>query len=170
MKTKAQKQVILENLSQDVQKQQSMVFVDYKGLTVPALEKIRQQLKEVGAKFQVVKKTLFERTLTEQGITGNIKEKEGQLAVVFSFEDALVPVKKIYEFTKEFEQLKIVGGYAENQVQTAEVMTQFAQVPSREELLGRLVGSIASPMTGFVTVLQGNIKGLITVLSEKAKT
>lgn len=168
-KTKAQKAATLKGLGEHVEKQHSILFVDYKGIKVKELLLLRKQLKELGAKLQVAKKTLLKKALHEKGIDVDLKGMEGQVAAVFAFEDAFSPVKSVAAFAKTAENLKILGGYIENQVRGADTMKEIALLPSKEELLGRLVGSIASPMSGFLNVMQGNIKGLIITLNAMTK-
>ena len=91
------------------------------------------------------------------------------MAAIFSFQDAFSPIKNVAAFARTAEKLKILGGYIENQVRDANTMKEIASLPSKEQLLSRLVGSIASPMSGFLNVMQGNIKGLVRVLAQ-AKT
>ena len=148
-----------------MEKQSSVVFVDYKGIKVKDLAELRKQLKEGEARFQVVKKTLLSKTLAEKGIEVNSKELSGQLALVFSFGDPLSGIKKAYTFAKNNEHLKFLGGYFENHVMDESQIKELALLPSREELLSRLLGSLASPIQGFASVLQGNIKGLVIALS-----
>lgn len=165
MKTKAQKAVTLKGLGEHIEKQHSILFVDYKGLKVKELLLLRKQLKDVGAKLQVAKKTLLKKALQEKGIDVDLKGMEGQIAAIFSFQDAFLPIKSAAAFSKTAENLKILGGYIENQIRDANTMKEIASLPSKEELLGRLVGSIASPMSGFLNVMQGNIKGLVVALN-----
>ena len=168
-KTKDQKAATLQGLGEHIEKQHSILFVDYKGLKVKELLLLRKQLKDLGAKLQVAKKTLLKKALEEKGIHVDLKGMEGQVAAVFSFQDAFSPAKCVATFAKTAEKLKILAGYIENQVRDGNTMKEIAFLPSKEELLGRLAGSIASPMSGFLNVMQGNIKGLIRVLAQ-AKT
>ena len=164
-KTKAQKATTLKGLGEHVEKQHSIVFVNYKGIKVKELLLLRKQLKGLGAKLQVAKKTLLKRALKEKGIEMDLKSMDGQIAAIFAFEDAFSPVKSVATFARTAESLKILGGYIENQVRDASTMREIASLPPKEELLGRLVRSIASPMSGFLNVMQGNIKGLVVALS-----
>jgi large subunit ribosomal protein L10 len=95
---------------------------------------------------------------------------EGQIGAIFAFEDPFAPMKAANAFAKTHEHLKILGGYFENEIQSAVSIVAIASLPSREELLARLVGTLAAPMSGFARVLQGNIKGLVYVLAQRAKT
>lgn len=168
-KTKAQKAETLKGLGENVGKQASILFINYKGLKVKELILLRKQLKDLGAKLQVAKKTLLKKALQERGIDMDLKNMEGQVAAIFSFQDAFSPVKAVAAFARTAENIKILGGYIEGLVRGADAMKEIASLPAKAELLGRLVGSIASPMSGFLNVMQGNIKGLIRVLAQ-AKT
>ena len=168
-KTKAQKQTILNQLALHLQKQRAMVFVDYKGLKVKDMLTLRDQLKQVGSKLVVAKKTLLSRVMKEKGIGVDLKGMDGQIGAIFAFEDSFAPMKTANTFAKTNENLKIVGGYFENEIQSAASIVAIANLPSKEELLTKLVGTLAAPMAGFATVLQGNIKGLVYILAQKAR-
>ena len=164
-KTKAQKQSILTQVTESLKDQQSVLFVDYKGIGVKDLSLLRKQLKEVGAKLEVVKKTLLTKAFSKEGIDIDFKGMDGQIAAIYSFEDPVAGAKTAHTFSKGNEHLKLLAGYMESQLLTKEQVMQLAQLPSREQLLGRLVGTLAAPMQGLVTVLEGNIKGLVVVLT-----
>ncbi len=168
-KTKQQKLEILKELQKNLQKQVSLVFINYKGLSAKDLVDFRRELREKEAQMMVVKKTLLQKALREKGIETDVKRMEGQLGVVFAYGDPIAAIKNTHTFARAHESLQILGGYFENEIQNAAVMVKIASLPGREELLARLVGTMVSPMTGLVSVLQGNMKGLLYVLS-KAKT
>ena len=89
-----------------------------------------------------------------------------EIALVLGYKDEVSPAKLVWQTSKTNQNLKIIGGFMNNKLMTAEEVATLAQLPSREELLAKMVGSMASPMSGFLTVLQGNIKGLVRVLSQ----
>ncbi|OHA62872.1 MAG: 50S ribosomal protein L10 [Candidatus Wildermuthbacteria bacterium RIFCSPHIGHO2_12_FULL_45_9] len=163
-KTRVQKQAILEQFKDGLAKQNAIVFVNYKGMGAKEMIAIRTQLKKIGSKLTVTKKTLLKKALADKGMTAEVPAGTAQLATVFAFEDPAPVIKSIAGFARTSERVKILGGYFEGQTQSAEQMNAIAMLPSREELLGMLVGTIAAPMTGFVTVLEGNIKGLVVAL------
>lgn len=165
-KTKAQKQTILNQLAENLAKQQAMVFVDYKGLKVKDMLELRDQLKQAGSKLVVAKKTLLAKVMKEKGIGIDLKSMDGQIGAIFAFEDSLAPMKTANTFAKTNENLKIVGGYFENEIHSAASIVAIASLPGKEELLAKLVGTLAAPLSGFVSVLQGNIKGLMRVLAQ----
>jgi large subunit ribosomal protein L10 len=166
---KEQKQDIIKDLQENIDKQKSMVFVDFTGLKAKDILELKKGLKETDSVLKVCKKTLLNLALTAKKIAVNVKDLQGQIAVVFGFKDEIGPAKAIYQFTKENENLKILGGFIENEFQDTEYLTALAQLPSKQELLAKLVGSINSPVSKFANVLQGNIKGLLRVLAN-AKT
>ena len=171
-KTKEQKNKILQELKEKIAEQKAMIFVDFTGLKVKDLFRLRNELKEKKSQFLVSKKTLIKKALQENKIEANPEEMNGEIALVFGFEDELAPIKTIYNFSKQNDNLKILGGYIESQKQeflNSEAIITLGQLPSKQELLARLVGSISAPISNFNNVLQANIKGLIYVLAQ-AKT
>ena len=168
-KTKQQKQEILNQLSENLNQQKALVFIDFKGLKVGDMTTLRSQLKEAGSRLVVAKKTLFSKVLKKKGIEADLKSIDAQIGTIFAFENPMTPLRIVNTFAKTNENVKIVGGYFENELQSASSIVAIANLPTKDELLARLVGTIAAPMSGLATVLQGNIKGLITVLS-KIKT
>ncbi|MFH1584582.1 MAG: 50S ribosomal protein L10 [Patescibacteria group bacterium] len=168
-KTKSQKQEIEEGLKEKLERQKALVFVDYRGLGVKDLNVLRSQLRAKEAQMQVVKKTLLSRALAEHGIAMNLRPLEGQLAAVFAFGDPLAALKEVYVFGKKAGKLNILAGFLEGREMDGATLQRISLLPSREQLLGQLVGTMAAPLTGFMGVLQGNIKGLVYILAQKAK-
>ena len=163
--TKTQKQKILEELKEKIARQKAMIFVDFTGLKVKDLSNLRKKIKMVGDEIKVAKKTLLELALKSAKLETEIKKIPGEIAVVFGYKDEVSPAKTVYQFSKENQNLKILGGFLENKFREAQDFVTLAQLPTREELLAKLVGSISAPVSNFVSVLQANIKGLIYALS-----
>jgi len=166
--TKEQKKEILETLKEKIAAKKAMIFVDFKGLKVQDLFELRNKLREIGAEFMVAKKTLMKIAFQEKKIKVDPNELEGQIALVFGFENELAPAKAVYNFSQENPNLKILGGFIESQAQEfldSEAMITLGQIPSREELLAKLTGSISAPIFNLVNVLGGNLKGLLYALS-----
>jgi len=164
-KTKEQKKKELESLKEKIKKQKTMIFVDFSGLKVENMSQLRRALKKSDSELKVAKKTLMKLALKDAGMENDISGLEGEIALVLGYGDQIIPAKLVYEFSKENPSLKILGGFFENQFKSAEDFIVLAQIPSKQELLARLVGSISSPITGFVRVLEANLKGLVYVLS-----
>jgi len=163
---KEQKKNIVKELKDNIAKQKAVVFVSVKGLKASELFDLRKQLKESNCLLSVAKKTLLKIAFKENKIELNEKELEGQVALVFGFEDEIAPAKTAYNFSLKNENLKILGGFLENQLRNMEEIIILAKIPSKQELLAKFIGNIKVPMSGFVNALQGNIKGLVYVLSQ----
>ena len=157
--------IILKRQNKKIKKQTTIIIVDFTGLKVVEAFDLRKQLKAVNAELKVAKKTLIQIALKNNNLDKNIREMNGEIALVFGYNDEILPAKVVYDFSKKNENLKILGGFFEKEFQGAEKFIELAKLPSKEELLGRLVGSISSPLTGFVRSLQYNIKGLVFALN-----
>lgn len=167
--TKEKKQKSLKDLKEKISKQKSVIFADFSKVNSKDLFSLRKKLKEAGCALKVGKKTLIRIAFGQSNISFWNKMKSsmpGQLALVFGIEDEIAPARISNQFSKTNENFKILGGIFENRFIEKEKVLALANLPSREELLRKIVGSIASPLSGFITVLQGNIKGLVVVLSK----
>lgn len=169
--TRQQKKEKIADLKKNTEKQNIIIFVDFSGLKVKDMSELRRKLKSTNAVLKVAKKTLF--TLALDNYNSNLAKEasklEGQVAAIFGFEEIIPPAKVIYQFALQNPNLKILGGYLEGKFREAREIITLAQLPSREGLLAQLVATISAPVTSFINVLQGNLKGLIYVLA-KAKT
>ena len=167
--TKVQKQKILDELKEKIAKQKVMIFADFTGLKVKDLSNLRKKIKAADGEIKVAKKTLLGLAVKGAGLEFEAKKIKGEIALVFGYKDEISLTKIIYQFAEANPNLKILGGFLENQFRTAEEIITLAQLPAKEELLSGLVRSVSAPISNFINVLQGNIKGLIIVLA-KAKT
>jgi large subunit ribosomal protein L10 len=167
--SKEQKKKIVDKLKKNIDEQKSMVFVAIDNLKTKELSSLRKRLKEKECLLTVVKKTLMGLAFKSKKIEIEKDKLKGELALVFGFSDEISPANITYKFGSENKNLKILGGYFENKFREREEIVALAQISSRGELYQKVVGSIFAPVSNFVNVLQGNIKGLINVLA-KAKT
>lgn len=163
--TKEQKQKTLKELKERIGKQKAIAFANIAGLKVADLTKLRRAMKKQDCELKVAKKTLTALALKEKGILPDLKKMQGEIALAFAYKDEIAVFNILNDFLKEHEQLKILGGLVQNEFLGEEKALILAQLPARDQLLARLAGSIASPLSGLVYVLQGNIKGLINVLA-----
>ncbi len=161
--TRAKKEEIVENLKEKLSKAKTVIFARYKGLTVKDLTDLRNQLKEQEGEGWVVKNTLTKIALGKKTDVPN-KILKGQTALFFSYKDELASPKIVYKFAQGKENLVIKGGIFESRFIEANEVLKLAQIPSREELLGKIVGSLNSPISGFVGALRGNILNLLYTL------
>lgn len=170
MQTKKQKEEVVKELSEKLIKTKAAVFADYTGLSVAKLTELRRKLLAQSAELKVAKKTLIDISFKQSGIADvDTKNMSGQVAVVFGYQDEVSPAKILNDFAKKNEQLKILGGILENKFIDTLSVVSLAKLPTRQELLGKLVGTIAAPMSGMLNVLQGNMRGLVQVLSQIKK-
>ncbi len=167
-KTKEEKRKIIDDLKEKILNQKILIFVDFRGLKTKDLSLLREKLKEKEAIFKVVKKTLLKIALEELKIeiSEKVKELEGELALIFGFGDEISIAKEVYKFSKENENLKILGAFFEGKLLKREKIIEMSQLPTKNEMLQRLLKSISSPLTNLIYVLEGNIKGLLYVLRE----
>lgn len=171
-KTKEQKQAAIKDLKEKIAASKASVFIDFSNVDSKALFKLRDDLKKEGCNMMVTKKTLLKRVLDSMGendLAKKIGEIKGQLALVFGFEDEIAPSRICYEAGKENENIKLLAGVLGSEYQKKEQVLELAKLPSRQELLGRLVGSLNSPVSRFVHVLKGNLNNLVYALKEIQK-
>ncbi len=158
----------LEEAQQKVDKATAMFFVEYTGLTHKQLEEARMELSKANAELAVVKNTLMNIALTSKKV--DAKEKlTGQKATLFSYEDPIQTAKVLTAFIKKYGLPKISFGVFEGDIIDEAMITKLATLPSKEILVGKLLGLLSSPMSGLVYVLNGNITKLALVLKEIEK-
>lgn len=165
-KSKEQKREILQNLKEKIASSRSVVFTNFEGLGVKENEELRNRLKQEGGEYYVPKKTLLKMALEEAGISDvNPRNIDGKLAVVFGYEDEIMPAKIVDEFREKHEnKVEFAGGILENSFLTPEKVGELAQMPSKQELQAKLVGTLASPMSGLVNTMAGNMRNLVYAL------
>lgn len=167
--TKEQKKKTLEELRDKIARQKAIVLLSITGLKVKDISELRKALKTVGAELKVVKKTLADIIFKENKMEFDKDSFKTEVGFVFGFEDEIAPAKTIYQLSKENENFKILGGFMGKNVKGMEEMLLLAQLPSRQELFAKLVGSLSSPVSGLVYVLKGNLKGLVLALNAISK-
>lgn len=164
-KTRVQKQGTVEELVDVLKGAKSAVFATYEKLPVKEIETLRRSAKEQGVYYMVVKKTLLQIAMKEAGYDVDAKAIPGNFATLFGFEDEVAPAKIVAAFAKEHEAMKIVGGALERKSMDAASVKALAKLPNKQELRGMFVHTLQAPITGFVNVLAGNLRGLVQVLN-----
>lgn len=166
-KTKIQKQEDLRSLEVKIKEAKSIVFAAYNALGVKETEELRNQLRKEDGEMVIAKKTLLNLALKAAEIEGaNAKGFEGQVAVLFSNTDEVAAAKLLKEFKKaNKDKVDFAGGILEGKFITKEGVTALADLPSKQQLLAQLVGTINAPVSGFVNVLAGNLRGLVNVMN-----
>jgi len=166
MLTKQQKIELVRNLAEKIKAAKSAIVVDYKGLKVKDATSLKKTLRVGGVDYLVIRKTLLDIALKNAGIEGmDVKAMEGQIALSLSNADEISGAKIIDTFAKTNENIKILGGILGKQIMNAKEAKALAKIPSKEELLAKLVGTLNAPVSGFVNVLAGNLRSLCNVLN-----
>ena len=147
------KQPIVEEISASIKDAQSVVLVDYRGLTVEQDTQLRKQLREAGITYKVYKNTMMNFAFKGTDCEGLVPYLEGPSAIAISKDDATAPARILCNFAKKAKALEIKGGVVEGSVYDSKGIEAISNVPSREELLGKLLGSIQSPITNLARVL-----------------
>ena len=147
------KKPVIEEISESVKDAQSVVLVDYRGLTVEQDTNLRKQLREAGVTYKVYKNTMMNFAFKDTDFEALAPYLEGPSAVAISKEDATAPARVLTKFAKTAPKLEIKGGVVEGVCYDAKGMDAIAKIPSREELLSKLLGSIQSPITNFARVM-----------------
>jgi large subunit ribosomal protein L10 len=163
--SKVQKQNILEDLKEKVARQKAMVLVGVTGLKVKDLSDLRKKLKASDGNLQVIKKTLIEKAFKENKLDFDKGQYKEEIALAFGFKDEILPAKAVYQAGLNNDKVKILGGFINNEFNGAESIIALAKLPSRDQLLAKLVGSLSAPVSNFVYALNYNIKGLVYVLT-----
>lgn len=163
MLTKSQKEHLVKEIKELVDQNKIVVMADFRGLTVKDMTDLKKDIRESGGRMQVIKKTLVNVALKEKGIDFDTRDYTGPLAFIFGPDETVVP-KKIWSFSRKNDKLKIEGGLLDKAIVTKSEIEALAKLPSREDLLGKLVGTIQGPVSGFVHVLSGTVGSFVNVL------
>ena len=145
---------IVQEISDSIKDAQSVVIVDYRGLTVAEDTQLRKQLREAGVTYKVYKNTFMNFAFKGTEFESLSEVLEGPNAVAISTTDATAPARIIAEFAKKAPKLEIKAGVVEGNFYDAEGMKTISSIPSREVLLSKLLGSIQSPITNFARVIK----------------
>ena len=164
-KTRAQKAEIVDELADKLGRMKAAVFTSISGYTMKDADSLRAKGRAEGVEVMVAKKTLLEKAFKQSGLEVDAKAFEGSVLTTVGFQDEVAAAKLMATFLKDREGMKILGGILEGKMVDAASVKTLAKLPSKQELLGMLVGTINAPVSGFVRVLGGNLRGLATVLT-----
>lgn len=148
------KQPVVAEISEAVKDAASVVLVDYRGLTVEQDTALRKNLREAGVTYKVYKNTMMVRAFEGTDFAQLGEYLEGPSAIAISKTDATAPAREIAKFAKTAPKLEIKGGVVEGTLYDAKGMESIATIPSRDELLSKLLGSLQSPITNFARVIK----------------
>jgi large subunit ribosomal protein L10 len=165
--SREKKRKILEELKEKIGRQKIMIFIDFTGVKSKDLFSLRKKLKETGNEIKVAKKTLINLALKEKDLNViDVRKILGEVAVIFGMKDEISSAKIVYEFLKENKNLKILGGILEKKFILPEKIEELAKLPTKEELLAKLVSELSAPISNFVYILKSIPQSLVFVLSQ----
>jgi large subunit ribosomal protein L10 len=170
-KEKETKQVVMGQLTATLNKAAIAVVMDYRGLSVADMSVLRKLLHPLQATFTVAKNTLARRVFKDAGQTDVAEALKGPTALLVGRSDQVAPLKAVLEFLKKAKKTdnKVRGGVLDGQFLTAVQVGELADLPPLIELRGKLLGGIASPLSGTVAALSSPQRSLVTVLSKFAE-
>lgn len=170
-KSRSQKTELLEKYKEILQSKEGYFLINSDKADTQTTTGLKIQLKDVGANLAVVKNSIFKVALQETDQPLNTQTFDGPTAIIYFDEDPTAPAKLVKEIQKKTPLFDARGGVYEGEFLTAEKVMQLAEIPSREILLGKLLGTMSAPVSGFMNAVTGNVRGLTMVLkgiSEKS--
>jgi large subunit ribosomal protein L10 len=170
--TKVEKQELITSVDELLSSSKLTVVAKYEGTTVKAMQELRRQARESGTQIKVIKNRLIKKALEQHETFKNTDTTPltGMLTYAFNSEDEVAPAQVLANFAKTNPTIEFVGAFAQDGTFIgADDVKALASLPSKEQLRGILVGTIAAPLSGFVNVLSGNVRGVLNVLSARAE-
>ena len=150
----AQKEQLVNEVADKLQRAQSVIIFDYRGLTVAEVTALRAEMRKAGNEYVVVKNSMVERACDKIGIDASVKEMlKGPSAFAIGYEDAVSPAKVLKETVKKLKKCEIKGGIVNGKVSDAAAIDALAELPPKEVLIARMLGSMMSPISGLAIVL-----------------
>ncbi|HSW78752.1 MAG TPA: 50S ribosomal protein L10 [Candidatus Babeliales bacterium] len=148
------------------------VIAQYSGTSVKSMQQLRRKSSEDGTKVKVIKNRLFKKALDSDQKYKDIDTAvfTGQLLFAFNSQDEVAPAQSLAKFAKEEPQIEFVGGLnSDGQFLSAHDISVLASLPSKDQLRAQLIGTINAPLSGFVNVLAGNVRGVLNVLNARSE-
>jgi large subunit ribosomal protein L10 len=162
---RSEKEKFVADLHGRLEKAQGTFLVEYKGLNVESMNRLRKELKDVGSEFQVLKNRLL-KLASEETDTALIKDQmKGPSALALTYEDMVAPAKVLVGFAKDFEKLKIKSGQISGKVIDMAAIKRLAELPGKDVLLAQTLSAMQAVPASFVRVLNGILAELLNVLT-----
>lgn len=154
VEAKQAKQIIIDEIKDKLSRAQSAVVIDYMGTTVAQADAMRKKLREANVDYTVYKNTLMKRAIEGTEYEGLADVLAGPSAVAISYEDATAPARVLNEVIKEYKKMEFKAGVVEGTLMNKDEIQAVADIPSRDVLIAKFMGSIQSPVSKFVRTLQ----------------
>lgn len=164
-KTKQRKESEYSDIATHLKSAKSVVFANFQGLKVKESDELREQCRKEQVYYVVGKKTLLRKALVDTGYEVDIKALSGGVSIMFGTIDEVAPAKISVKFGQTHEVMKIFGGILEGKFIDEAKVKALSALPSKQQLLGQLVGVLNTSISGFVNVLAGNLRGFVNVLN-----
>lgn len=164
MDAKEKKAQIVAELKDNFQNASSAVLIDYRGITVAEATVMREECRKAGVVYKIYKNTLTERAVKELGYDDLVPYLKGPTAIAFGAEDPVAPAKLLSDTIKKLKKMEFKVGLVEGKVIDVAGVNALANLPSREALIAKMLGSMNAPVTGLVMVLSGTIRSLLYAL------
>ncbi|WP_206459894.1 50S ribosomal protein L10 [Anaerovorax sp. IOR16] len=148
------KQLIIDEIKAKLEKAQSAVVIDYIGTTVAQADAMRRKLREANVDYTVYKNTLMARAIEGTPYEGLKDVLEGPSAIAIGYDDAVAPARVLNGIIKDYKKMSFKAGVIEGTLFDAEGVQAIANLPSRDEMIAKFMGSIQSPVSKFVRTLQ----------------
>lgn len=170
--TREKKEQVIANIEQLLSGSKLTVVVKYQGTPVIAMQQLRNEAAVEGTKMHVVKNRLFKKAMQSQTPLKSVDTSTlvGQLLYAFNADDEVAPARSLAKFAKTNPQIEFVGAItADGQFLEVSAVNELASLPTKEVLRAQLIGTIAAPISGFVNVVAGNVRGVLNVLNARAE-
>lgn len=164
MSIKEQKVQIVEELKNKFQSSSSAVLVDYKGLNVQEVTELRGKFREANVDYKVYKNTLTEIAVKDIGMEELIPFLQGPTAIAFSEDDPVAPAKILTDAIRKYKKIEFKVGVVDGKVIDVDGVKALAELPSKEELIAKMLGGMNAPITNLVGVLSGTTRALVYAL------
>lgn len=161
--SKAEKEVIIAELTEKFENSKVAILADYSGLNVGEATRLRRLLREANCEFKVAKNTLVGLVVKKQGLETIEPYLEGPVGIAFS-NDPVAPAKVLADFIREAKKMEIKVGVLDGNVIDANTVRELAELPSRDVLLAKVLGGMQAPLYGFAGVLQGTLRSFVYAL------
>lgn len=165
MSAREQKAQVVAEIKEKLTGYSSAILIDYRGLTVEEVTQLRKDFRNNGVDYKVYKNTLTEIAAKEVGLDDLIPFLKGPTAIAFGVKDPVAPAKVLTESMKKLKKMEFKAGVVEGKVIDVNGVKALADLPSREELIAKMLGSMNAPITGLVTVLGGTLRSLLYALN-----
>lgn len=163
---------VLAEVKQRLESSKLTVFATYSGTSVKSMQELRREARQSGTTVSVVKNRLFKKALSEVDRFKDVESESltGQLMYAFNDQDEVAPAQALANFAKTQPQIQFVGGLdADGRILTADDIKALASLPTKDMLRAQLVGTIGAPLSGFVNIMSGNIRGVLNVLNARSE-